>query len=203
MVRAGGGRLHHLGLVPNPRLEAIAEPPLARAERESGERGGEKARLVADAPYEAGSRGRTRRVVYEAAEATQKGTNTRFVVTGRRGETPEGLHDWYVGRGEVEGWIKDFERASKSDRLSRTRFRANRFRLLLHAAAYWLPDALRGKLVAAGARRMRLDTLRLRLVKVGGRVRQLLTAVRMHLASSHPGQRLWRLLDESRRRARE
>ncbi len=48
-----------------------------------------------------------------------------------------------------------------------------------------------------------LDTLRLRLVKIGGRVRQLLTLVRMHLASSHPGQRLWRLLDESRQQARE
>ena len=76
-------------------------------------------------------------------------------------------------------------------------------RLLLHAAAYWLLDALRGKLVAAGARRTQLDTLRLRLVKVGGRVCQLLTVVRMHLASSHPGQRLWRLLDASRKRARE
>ncbi len=50
---------------------------------------------------------------------------------------------------------------------------------------------------------MELDTLRLRLVKIGGRVRQLLTLVRMHLASSHPGQRLWRLLAESHQQARE
>ncbi len=191
-----------IGLVPNPRLERIAEPLLERAERESDERGGEKVRLVADAPYEAGSWGRARRVVYKA-EATRKGTNTRFVVTSRRGETPEALYGWYVGRGESEGWIKDFKRALKSDRLSCMRFFANQFRLLLHAAAYWLLDTLRRKLVAAGARRMQLDTLRLRMVKIGGRVRQLLTVVRMHLASSHPGRRLWRLLDEGRRRARE
>jgi hypothetical protein len=191
-----------IGLIPNPRLEAIAEPLLERARQECGERGGEKARLVADAPYEAGSWGQARRVVYKA-EATEKGTNTRFVVTNRRGESPEGLYDWYVGRGEAEGWIKDFKRALKADRLSCMRFWANQFRLLLHAAAYWLLDALRGKLVAAGVRRMQLDTLRLRLVKVGGRVRELLTVVRMHLASSHPGQRLWRLLDASRKRARE
>ena len=38
-----------IGLVPNPRLEAIAEPLLERAERESDEQGGEKVRLVADA----------------------------------------------------------------------------------------------------------------------------------------------------------
>jgi hypothetical protein len=29
------------------------------------------------------------------------------------------------------------------------------------------------------------------LIKIGGRVRQLLTKVRLHLASGHPGQRLW------------
>ncbi|MDP9480618.1 MAG: IS1380 family transposase [Actinomycetota bacterium] len=190
-----------IGLVSNPRLEKLAEPLLERAERESDEQGGEKVRLVADAPYEAGSWGRSRRVVYKA-EATQKGTNSRFVVTSRR-EAPGELYDWYAKRGEAEGWIKDFKRALKADRLSCMRFWANQFRLLLHAAAYWLLDALRGKLVNAGARRMQLDTLRLRLVKVGGRVRQLLTLVRMHLASSHPGQHLWRLLDESRQQARE
>jgi hypothetical protein len=41
-----------------------------------------------------------------------------------------------------------------------------------------------------------LDTLRLWLIKVGGRVRELLTMVKLHLASGHPGQRLWRLLAE-------
>jgi hypothetical protein len=39
--------------------------------------------------------------------------------------------------------------------------------------------------VSSGARRMQLDTLRLLLIKVGGRVRELLTKVRMHLASGH------------------
>lgn len=51
---------------------------------------------------------------------------------------------------------------------------------------------------------MQLDTLRLVLVKVGGRVRQLLTKVRLHLASGHPGQRLWNILSSvGRERARE
>jgi hypothetical protein len=185
-----------IGLVPNPRLEAIAGPLLERAERESEEREGEKVRLVADAPYRAGSWDRPRRVVYKA-EAMEQGTNTRFVVTSRHGDGPQGLYDWYVKRGEAEGWIKDFKRALKADRLSCRRFWANQFRLLLHAAAYWLLDALRRKLVGAGVRRMQLDTLRLVLVKVGGRVRQLLTKVRLHLASGHPGQRLWNALSST------
>lgn len=40
-----------------------------------------------------------------------------------------------------------------------------------------------------------LATLRLRLIKIAGRVRQLLTKVRIHLASGHPGQRLWKALE--------
>jgi hypothetical protein len=74
------------------------------------------------------------------------------------------------------------------------RFFANQFRLLFHAAAYWLLDDIRRRLIGAGVRRMQLDTLRLRLVKIGGRVRQLLTKIRLHLASGHPGQHLWHAL---------
>lgn len=39
-----------IGLVSNPRLEKLAEPLLERAERESEQRGGEKVRLVSEAP---------------------------------------------------------------------------------------------------------------------------------------------------------
>ncbi len=188
-----------IGLVSNPRLEAIAEPLLERAQRESLARGdGGKVRLVSDAPYRAESWERSRRVVYKA-EVLEKGTNTRFVVTSKEKEEPSKLYDRYVERGEVEGWIKDFKRALKADRLSCHRFWANQFRLLLHAAAYWLLDELRRKLVAAGVRRMQLDTLRLLLIKIGGRVRQLLTKVRLHLASGHPGQRLWHTLSAADR----
>jgi hypothetical protein len=141
---------------------------------------------------DAGSWQRRRRVIYKA-EAMEQGTNTRFIVSTRT-DTPEDLYEWYVRRGESENWIKDLKLALKADRLSCHRFIANQFRLLLHAAAYWLMDALRRRLVAAGVRRMQLDTLRLVLIKVGGRVRQLLSKVRLHLASGYPGQHLWNAL---------
>ncbi len=190
-----------IGLVSNPRLEALAEPLLERAERISEERGGEKVRLISETPYRAQSWDRSRRVIHKA-EVLEKGTNTRFVVTSGN-DRPGKLYDWYVRRGETEGWIKDFKRALKADRLSCKRFWANQFRLLLHAAAYWLMDELRRKLVAAGVGRMQLDTLRLRLFKIGGRVRQLLTKVRLHLASGHPGQSWWEALSPDARTARE
>ena len=181
-----------IGLISNARLEALAQDLLERAKRVSEEGAGEKVRLVSSASYRAGTWEDARRVIYKA-EVLQKGTNTRFIVTSRSDE-PQRLYDWYVRRGEAEGWIKDFKVAIKADRLSCHSFFANQFRLLLHAAAYWLLDALRRRLIAAGVRRMQLDTLRLSLIKIGGRVRQLTTKVRVHLASGHPGQRLWNTL---------
>ena len=83
----------------------------------------------------------------------------------------------------------------KADRLSCDRFIANQFRLLLHACAYWLMDALRRKLIeGSGSSRMQLDTLRLTVIKIGGRVRELFTKIRLHLAWGHPGQDLWHAL---------
>lgn len=150
-------------------------------------------RLMGECSYKAGSWKRERRVLYKA-EVMDEGTNTRFVVTNRGGEAPRALYERYVERGETENRIKDLKVYLKADRLSCSRFVANQFRLLMHAAAYWLMDTLRSKLTSAGVKRMQLDTLRLRVVKIGGRVRQLLTKVRMHLASGHPGQRFWQVL---------
>lgn len=185
------GVIYTVGLITNPRLREMAEGLLAKA-KESHEEKGHKARLFCEDVYQAGSWERGRRVVYKA-EAMDKGTNTRFIVT-TRADKPKELYEFYAGRGESENRIKDFKLHLKADRLSCHRFTSNQFRLLLHAAAYWLLDALRRKLVRSGARRMQLDTLRLRLIKIGGRVRELRTKVRLHLASGHPGQDLWHAL---------
>jgi Transposase DDE domain group 1 len=181
-----------IGLVPNARLEPLAAPWLAEAQRQQAETGAEKVRLAGEAEYQAGSWSHPRRVVFKA-EALAKGPNTRFVVTSRT-DDPLAVYDRYVDRGEPEQWIGDFKLGCFADRLSCHRFAANQFRLLLHAAAYWLLDALRRRLARLGVARMELATLRLRLLKIGGRVREFLSRVRLSLASHHPGEPLWRLL---------
>ena len=101
-----------IGLISNPRLEALAEDLLGRAKRESEQRAGEKVRLVSSTSYRAGSWEHARRVIYKA-EVLEKGTNTRFVVSSRSDE-PEHLYDWYIRRGEAEGWIKDLQGCPQS-----------------------------------------------------------------------------------------
>lgn len=71
------------------------------------------------------------------------------------------------------------------------RFLANQFRLLLHAAAYWLLDTVRRWLVRVGVARMTLETVRLRLIKIGGWVRERRDHVHLRLATSHPNEAWW------------
>lgn len=181
-----------IGLIPNSCLEWAAALLLVAAQYRRDLTGEHKVRLLHECRYQAASWPHVRRVVYKA-EAMEAGTNTRFVVTNRP-DPPAQLYTWYARRGETENWIKDFKRACAADRLSCHGFWANQFRLLLHAAAYWLLDTVRRWLAQLGVPRLQLDTLRLRLIKIGGWVRELTSTVRLHLASSHPGQSLWRLL---------
>jgi hypothetical protein len=186
------GIAYTIGLIPNPVLEAYAAPLLAEAQRQSAEQGGAKVRLVGETLHQAGTWAHLRRVVFKA-EALAKGPNTRFVVTNR--DTPAlEVYDHYVDRGAMENYIKDFKNALAADRLSDHRFWANAFRLVLHAAAYWLLDTLRGWLTDTPAACWQFDTLRLRLLKIGGRVRELARRVRLALASSHPAEPLWQHL---------
>jgi hypothetical protein len=185
-----------IGLIPNPRLRALAASIQAEAAHQQQITGVETVRCFAEASYQAESWDQPRRVVIKA-ELLAKGPNTRFVVTTRP-EPPERVYAWYRQRGQTENWIKDVKCACFADRLSDHRFAANQFRLLLHAAAYWLLDTLRRWLLAVATPAMQLDTLRLRLLKIGGRVWQQATHVRLRLAASHPGQELWTRLAAAR-----
>jgi hypothetical protein len=190
-----------IGLVPNPVLERMAAPLLAEARAQSAERDGAKVRLAGEARYQADSWPLPRRVVFKA-EVLLKGPNTRFVVT-TRADDPLAVYDRYVDRGESENWIKDLKNALHADRLSDHRFWANAFRLLLHTAAYALLDHLRRRLLSVHAPRLQFDTLRLRLIKIGGWVRERTDSpipnVCVHLASHHPGLALWLLLARASR----
>jgi hypothetical protein len=187
-----------IGLIPNARLRPLAADLLVEAEAQSTAAGGIKVRLAGEASYRADSWPHARRVVYKA-EVLGKGPNTRFVVTNRT-EPPMDVYDTYVDRGQAENYIKDFKNALAGDRLSDHRFWANQFRLLLHAAAYWLLGTLRGWLAETELATAQFDTLRLRLLKIAGRVREWVRGVSLHLAASHPSEPLWQRLAARPRR---
>jgi hypothetical protein len=142
------GIRYTIALITNSRLKELASSLLEEAKHRYEYERGRKVRLLSEGHYQARSWQIERRVVYKA-EVMEEGTNTRFVVTNKPDE-PDELYAHYTERGETENRIKDLKVALKADRLSCQRFVANQFRLLLHAAAYWLMDTLRKKLVDGG-----------------------------------------------------
>jgi hypothetical protein len=192
------GIAYTIGLATNSRLKPLAQELLAEAIAQQKATGLPQVRLAGEAAYAAESWDRERRVVYKA-EALSKGPNTRFVVTTRT-DPPLAVYDFYVDRGTPEQWIDQLKATCFADRLSCCAFWPNQFRLLLSAATYWLLHTLRAWLERAKVAPMRLQTLRLALLKIGGRIDEYADRIRLRLASSHPGQALWPILDRYRGR---
>ena len=120
-------------------------------------------------------------------EASDKGADSRFVVTNLAG-TPRWLYEVvYCARGQAENLVKAHKVHLASDRTSCTKATANQFRLVLHTAAYWLLHTLRGLAPKRSFwRDAQLDTIRLALIKVVGRVTELASRIELALPSDYP-----------------
>jgi hypothetical protein len=174
------------GLAGNPvllgRVAALAEEAaLGRVEGEV-----DKVRRFGEFAYAAKTWGVERRVIARV-EASDRGTDSRFVVTNLAG-APRWLYEAvYCARGQAENLIKAHKVHLASDRTSCTKATANQFRLVLHTAAYWLLHTLRGLAPKASFwRDAQFDTVRLAFVKVAGRVTELATRIKVALPSGYP-----------------
>jgi len=135
---------------------------------------------------------RNERRVVARVEASDRGTDTRFVVTNLA-DKPRRLYERvYCARGQMENLIKAHKRHLASDRTSCTSALANQFRLVLHSGTYMLLHALR----AVAPRRSfwrtaQFDTLRLRLLKLGARVIEKATRIKVILPAACPDKAIF------------
>lgn len=194
------GLSYTFGIAGNSRLREAAEG-LVRQAVEQFRAGGDKQRLFTAFSYRADSWGRHRTIVAKA-ECHGQGTNLRFIVTNlpvASIDDPQRLYDEYVQRGESEHRMDELKNGLHAGRLSCHRFVANFWRLLLHAAAYNLLNALRDdESVPAELRRARPDTWRSKLIKVAATVVQTSRRVVVQLAAQWP---FWDLYAAVSRRA--
>jgi len=121
-------------------------------------------------------------------EVSEQGVNTRFVVTDMEQARTQVLYKQiYCARGQAENELKDHKRYLKSDRTSRHRFEANQFRLFLYSAAYVLLDTLRREVLKTTPwASATLETIQLRLLKIGARVQECTARLKISLPSSCP-----------------
>ena len=180
-----------VGLAKNARLTALLAPLLAQAEAEH-RRTQEKARLFTDLDYAALTWDTTRRVLAKA-EHTAQGSNPRFVVTNLEGGAQVLYDELYCARGEMENRIKEQQLGLFADRTSCRRWWANQFRLLLSSCAYVLVEAIR-RLGLHGTElaRAQVQTIRLKLLKIGTVILRNTRRIRLLFSSAYPHQNLFR-----------
>jgi hypothetical protein len=177
-----------LGLAGNARLTKLVQAHVDRATK-LYEQTKNDVCLYHSISYQAGSWKEHKRVIAKI-EVSAKGLNVRYVVTDMQQAKAKDLYTQiYCERGKAELYIKEHKLYLKSDRTSCTDFSANQFRLFLHSAAYVLIHALKTNILKhtpwANAT---IATIRLRLFKIGARVRQLKTRIKVELPSSFPLQ---------------
>ena len=176
------------GLARNQRLTRIIGRDMHQA-HVLHQSSGKAARIFAQFSYQTQkSWSRARRVVAKA-EYLDKGENPRFVVTSLSAvEWPaQDLYEKvYCARGEMENRIKE-QMCLFAYRLSTDEMKANQMRLYFSALAYTLVEALR-RLALKGTdwAEARVDTIRLRLFKIGAIVRLSVRRVLLQLSSAYP-----------------
>ncbi len=175
-----------LGLARNQRLGRILGPHMHKA-RQQYEATGKPARVFTEFEYRTRkSWNRSRRVIAKAEYIPGK-ENPRFVVTSLKDGDPQSLYEkLYCARGEMENRIKE-QLCLFADRLSTETLRANQLRLYFSAMAYTLLEALR-RLALQGTEwaEARVDTLRLRLLKIAAEVRIRARRIWLRYSGAYP-----------------
>ncbi len=138
-------------------------------------------------PYKAGSWKHHQRVIAKI-EIGPMGTNVRFIVTDLKEYRTKSLYEeFYCARGNAELYIKEMKSHLKADRMSCTSFKANQFRLFMHAAAYVLMHTLRDKTLAnTSLAKATFKTIREKIIKVGAFIHNLKTKIKIELPACYP-----------------
>jgi hypothetical protein len=176
------------GLARNQRLAKIIGAQMYEA-RTLHQSTSQAARVFTEFNYQTRKSWSCSRRVVAKAEYLDKGENPRFVVTSM---TPEqwaarDLYEkFYCARGEMENRIKE-QMCLFADRLSTDEMRGNQLRLYFSSMAYTLMEALR-RLGLKGTdwAQAQVDTIRRKLLKIGGIVRVSVRRVLLQLSSAYP-----------------
>jgi hypothetical protein len=181
--------MHVSGLTANEVLKRLAAPVIEETERRYERGSASKVERFHSLRYKAASWSRYRRVIVKV-DVSDQGTNVRYVVTDMEEAPARSLYQTvYCNRARAENFIKDHKLYLHSDRASCHRFEANQFRLFLHSLAYILFDTLRRDVLRGTEwATSTIETLRLKLIKVGARVRELKTKIKIELPTACPLQ---------------
>lgn len=150
-------------------------------------------RLFGEFAYQAGSWDRSRRVICRC-DFGQEGLEVRYIVTSIKWMTAADTYQkLYCGRARAEMWIKHIKE-TRADRLSCSQFKANAFRLLLHALAYILMHQIR--LLIDCRASMGLDFLRRFFINVPVHIRETSQTCHFRISAAYKEARIFRQISK-------
>lgn len=174
-----------VGLARNARLHRIVEYAELAVQAQYEETG-VKQRLIDEFSYAAQSWPHERRVITRL-EWGDQGANPRFIVTNLDGPAQWVYDTVYCQRGEAENRIKEAQVGLFATRTSCQVLRSNQLRMLLAALGYVLVERLRALALQGTALAVaQIDTLRVKLLKVGAVITRNTRRIRLYLASNWP-----------------
>jgi hypothetical protein len=193
------GVFYILGLAQNARLRGKCAGAAEKARRRHL-RTGRPARLYTSFGYRTLKTWARRRRVVAKSEHLAKGANPRFVVTNLAAcemSNRDLYEHGYCPRGEMENRIKE-QLDLFADRVSCSSFKANQLRMIFSAIGYVLVNTLRKALAGTEMARAQPSTIRLKLLKIGARVRMSARRIVFSCASGYPWKHVfeacWRSL---------
>jgi hypothetical protein len=179
------GQAHHEG------LKKVSEA-FRQKVKEDFEKTEKEQRQFTECGYRTQEGSKFRRVIVKV-EYSQRGENTRCIVTTLKGD-PQELYDTvYCARGDMENRIKEQQLGLFADRTSTTGWWSNQLRLLMSTFAYILLDRLRTQaLKGTDWVKKQCTTLQVNLIKIGAVITRNTRRICIHLSTSYPHQNIFK-----------
>ncbi|WP_319548606.1 transposase [Desulfogranum marinum] len=156
---------------------------------------GESSRVFKDFCYSTLQTWRWQRRVIGKAEYLEKGENPRFIVTSfnkYQYEAQDLYEKMYCVRGDMENRIKEQQLMLFAARTSTSKMRSNQIRLYFSSIDYTVLQAFRRLCLAeTEMTRAQCDTIRLKMLKIGTRIRITVRKVWIMQATGYPYKDLW------------
>jgi hypothetical protein len=190
MAWCEANQVHYvLGLARNERLQRALGKEMEAA-RAAHERSGKPARRFRDFHYRTRKSWSCERRVVGKAEYLPNKANPRFVVTNlspRQASAKRLYEQLYCARGDMENRIKEQQLGLFADRTSSATMRANQLRLYFSSFAYVLMQGLRRLgLTGTAYAKAQSTTIRLKLLKIGARIRITVRKVWLSFSEAYP-----------------
>ena len=120
--------------------------------------------------YQAGSWSHPRRVVFKIEKPYGQMIHLYTFIVTTLEMKPYQVIQFYCGRGKMENFIKEGKRGFDFGAVSSSSKMVNANRLMVHILAYNLFNCFRRLALAVSMRKQRIDTIRLKLLKIAARM---------------------------------